>query len=174
MTTKALVSEEEYLHTAFEGPEPDYLAGVLMERSMPNSWHSRTHRNLFQALLPQYESGRLFPHSELRLRVAPGRYRVADLCAFTSDPEDAIPEEPPCLVIEIVSPDDRHHELVEKLGEYEAAGVEFIYVADPVFRQLSRYSHRSLIAVDALELPVVGLRVSSAVIFAGARPNPHA
>jgi hypothetical protein len=39
MTTKTLMNREEYLRTSFEGPEPDYSDGELLERSEPDFFH---------------------------------------------------------------------------------------------------------------------------------------
>jgi Uma2 family endonuclease len=50
-----------------------------------------------------------------RNRVPPGRY----------------PSTPPLIAIEIVSPEDRHSDVLEKLSEYETWGVKHIWLVDP-------------------------------------------
>jgi hypothetical protein len=50
MTVKALISEEEYLRTPYENPAPDYVLGELVERSVPNNFHSEV-QNQIQTLL---------------------------------------------------------------------------------------------------------------------------
>ncbi len=166
MATTALISEQEYLRMSFEGPEPEFVDGVLVERGMPNTVHSRAHKRLFKALMRWDDAGTLFSYSEIRLRLAPGRFRVADLACFTTDPTAVIPEIAPYAVIEIVSPDDRYEEIMEKLADYERVGIAFILLADPPQRRLSLYRDESLISVSALEMPEFGVAIPIDTIFA--------
>ena len=46
MTANTLISKEEYLRTSFENPEPDYVDGELVARSMPNYLHRRIQARL--------------------------------------------------------------------------------------------------------------------------------
>lgn len=46
---------------------------------------------------------------------------------------------------------------MSKLADYDAAGVEFIFDADPPARRLSRYRHGDLLTVGALELGATAL-----------------
>jgi Uma2 family endonuclease len=165
MVVKALLSEDEYLRTGFDNPEPDYVDGVLVERSMPNNTHSRVIADIVIALGPLHKAGTLIVRPELRVRVAPRRYRVADLAYFTAPPTAEIPIAPPYAVVEVVSPDDRHDEIVAKLNDYERAGVQFIFLVDPPWRKLSRYVDGSLLAVSALEIPSHGVNLPLDAIF---------
>ena len=165
MATNTLISKEEYLHTSFANTEPDYVDGELVERSMPNKLHSRIQIRLADAFKPWEDRGKLFRFTEIRLRVAPERFRIADFAIFTSDQEELIPRDPPYAIVEIVSPDDRFEELMSKLADYEQAGVEFIFVADPPVRKLSRYSRGDLFTVAALELPAYDAVIPAGSIF---------
>ena len=165
MATITPISKEEYLRTSFEDPEPDYVDGELVARSMPNYLHSRIQARLSQALKPWEDLGQLFGAPEIRLRVAPKRFRVADFAVFTSEQDDLIPRDPPYAVVEIVSPDDRYEELMSKLADYEQAGVEFIFVADPPVRRLSRYSRGDLSTIAALDLPAYHAVIPVSSIF---------
>jgi len=159
------MAQEEYLRTSFEGTEPDYVDGELVERTMPNFFHSRVQVRLSDAFKSLEDRRQLFRSSEIRLRVGPGRFRVADFALFSSEQHEAIPETLPYAVIEIVSPDDRHEELMSKLGDYEQARVEFIFIADPPIRKLSRYVHGDLISVAALELAAYDVSIPLLKIF---------
>jgi Uma2 family endonuclease len=160
------MAQAEYLRTSFESPEPDYLEGELLERAVPNLFHSSVQINLSDAFQPWAERCRCFRAVELRLRVAPDRFRVADFAVFSSRPTQAIPEQAPLAVVEVVSPDDRHEDLLEKLDDYEAYGVEFIFVADPPKRKLSRYRHGDLLTVASLQLPEHDITIPLTAIFA--------
>ena len=164
MATKTLIPVEEYLRTGFEGPEPDFVEGELVERSAPNYFHSRTQVRLNDAFKPWQDRGELFRASEIRLRPAPESFRVADFALFLVEPQEAIPAIAPVAVVEIISPDDRYHELLAKLGEYESAGIEHIFVVDPPLRKLFRFLHGNLMAVDAMEFNV-GIRVPATSIY---------
>ena len=165
MATNTLISKEEYLHTSFADTEPDYVDGELVERSMPNFLHSRVQMRLGDAFKPWEDRGQLFRAAEIRLMVAPERFRVADFAVFASVQDDLIPRDPPYAVVEIVSPDDRYEELMSKLADYEQAGVEFIFVADPPVRKLSRFSRGDLSTVAVLELPAYHAVIPVSSIF---------
>ena len=165
MVTKTLMAQEEYLRTSFEGPEPDYVDGELVERTMPNFLHGRTQIRLSDAFKPWEDRNHLFRISEIRLRVAPHKFRVADFAVFASEQHNLIPEDSPYAVVEIVSPDDRYEDLMSKLADYEEAGVEFIFVADPPARKLSRYHHGDLFAAAALELAAYEVAIPLTQIF---------
>ncbi len=59
-------------------------------------------------------------------------------------PQESVPSTPPLLVIEILSKDDRYHNLMEKLEEYRVWGVPNIWVVDPLAKRLAVYSATSL------------------------------
>lgn len=46
----------------------------------------------------------------------------------------------PELIVEILSPDDRWHDVMDKLEEYFAIGVRMVWVADPKRQQIFVYS----------------------------------
>ena len=120
---------------------------------------------LGDAFRPLEERKELFRASEIRFPVSPDKFRVADFAVFSSKQNEPIPESTPYAVVEIVSPDDRHEELMSKLADYEAAGVGFIFVADPPLRKLSRYLNGDLLTVASLELPAFGVSIPAEKIF---------
>ena len=65
-------------------------------------------------------------------KVNPPRYRIPDVCVTVGKPEGTIITEPPFLCIEIVSPDDSLTEYREKIREYRAMGVPYIWIVDPI------------------------------------------
>jgi Uma2 family endonuclease len=99
------------------------------------------------------------------LRVSPDKFRLAGFGLFSSEQNEAIPEIAPYVVVEIVSPDDRYEEMMSKLADYEEAGVEYIFVADPPVQKLSCYRHGDLFAVALLELGGHGVKIPVSSIF---------
>ena len=84
---------------------------------------------------------------------------------FREKPAELVPSVPPFLIVEIVSREDRHTEIVEKFEEYRAWGVPHIGLADPWRRQLSVYGPEGLSAVKSFRIPELDLEVSAAGIF---------
>lgn len=137
----------------------------MVDRPLPTFPHSRVQVNLTDAFKEWQDRGELFRAIEIRLRIAENRFRIADFALFSSKLADPIPEQAPCAVIEIISPDDRFNDLMQKLADYEDAGVEFIHVADPPTWKLWRYRHGDLSSVPALELAAHQVSISLDSIF---------
>ena len=98
--------------------------------------------------------------------LGPSRFRIADLAVYAHTPPSAeIPPEVPHVVVDIVSPDDRHDELMVKLADYQAFGVPYIWLAGPALRSLSIYRDGSLTSVPELTLPEFGLALQPAEVF---------
>ena len=78
---------------------------------------------------------------EIRIRISPTRYRVADLAVWRDDNiGDRIPTVPPFLVIEILSPEDRIMRMQPKIAEYLSIGVEWIWLIDPIEKSAICYA----------------------------------
>lgn len=153
MATNSPVPVEEYLRLSFDGPDREYLDGEIVERSVGDRSHSSVQIRLIQ-LLEKYEmEAGLFAQSEIRMRVARARYRVADLAVFEGgEAEEEVPTSPPFITIEIVSRDDRHTEIIEKLDEYYRWGVRHVWLIDPRLRRLYTYGPSGLGEVEAFEV----------------------
>jgi Uma2 family endonuclease len=164
MATKAEITAEQYLHMTFEH-DAEFVRGEIVERSLPDYLHGKIAFLIAQALVPA-RSHRLYPCFEVRMRVAPEAYRIPDVAVFAgTEPKQAVPFSPPLLVIEILSKDDRHYDLMEKLEEYRAWGVGNIWVVDPHSKRLSFYTASGLQNVSALTLPGYSLELTPAALF---------
>jgi len=165
MGVKALISEEEYLQVTFDGPEPDFVNGEILERGMPNTFHSLATRKLCRLLAPIEDRTGLCALPEIRVRTADGKFRVIDLAVFLSVPKEAIPASVPLIAIEIVSPDDRLDDIFRKLMEYQNCGVAHIVLADPALRTLSIYRDGSLTSVETFVVPEFEISISVDDLF---------
>src|SRR5437879_2054602 len=57
-----------------------------------------------------------------------------------SQPDDArVIDALPVLAVEILSPSDKQEEILDKVADYLAAGVEAVWVLEPVFRTAAVY-----------------------------------
>lgn len=165
MATKAQITPEQYLHTSFEY-DAEYVRGEIVERSMPDNVHSLLQYLILMQIGRLAQSYPLFPRPELRLRLAADVYRIPDVTVFAGvAPKQPVPSEPPLLVIEIVSKDDRHHDVMEKLEEYRVWGVPNIWLVDPIAKRLSVYTELGLHNVSSLALPEYGFELTPTALF---------
>ncbi|MBV8820848.1 MAG: Uma2 family endonuclease [Acidobacteriaceae bacterium] len=163
-----LTSVDEYLKTSYR-PDMEFVDGVLVERGMPTIPHSR-----LQAILIRYFAQ--FEHSlgflalpEVRTQIAHrARYRVPDLMLCpTPVPQGRIVTTVPWVVIEIMSPDDRLPEQLERFRDYRGVGVTQIILLDPEKLIAFRFHEESLLRQDlnGLDLPTGQVPFDTNVIF---------
>ena len=153
MGGKVLLSPEQYLATYYER-EPEYVRGELKEKPVPDRLHARIQGLLIRLLGALESAHNVSAEPEVRCRVAPDVFRLPDVALFPLDMSfELLPTAPPLLVIEIVSKDERHVDLIEKLQDYETWGVPRIWVVNPWTRQLALWKDNALVTVDALTLP---------------------
>jgi len=165
MGAKAGVSIEEYLRTSYPGLDREYRDGELVERSLPDYLHSRTQILLgvfFEALRRLHS---VYACSELRLRVRQGLFLIPDICVFwPSEPAAGVPETPPLIVIEILSPDDRLSDVRDKLETFKNWGVRYVWLVDPHSRRMYT-CEAGLPEVAMLQIPELGVQISPSDIF---------
>lgn len=140
MRTGTLISVDEYLHTSYR-PDCEYLDGILLERNLGEHDHSR-----LQTLLAIYLGSRekqwgIHVVVEQRVQVKASRFRVPDVCAVKSDsPIEQIFTRPPFLCVEILSKDDRMSEMQERINDYLAFGVPYVWLLDPRIKRAYVYT----------------------------------
>src|SRR6266480_6688035 len=168
MVNKPFVTVEEYFHRSFDGPEPEYVDGEVIERHLGSVPHFKAQKRLLRFFDPLEESWSLFAYTEVTLPRSPRRYRVADIAVFIGDVPSGkkYPTDPPEIVIEIVSEDDRHVEILEKLADYHSWGAKHIWLVDPWTRKFFVYDASGLHEVPAFELPEYNAKISVAEFFA--------
>jgi Uma2 family endonuclease len=92
---------------------------------------------VFAELLARSRQRRFRAFVEQRVRVSDEpRYRIPEVCVKALPHEKTPVLVRPDLVIEIVSPEDKPIEILEKIADYRAAGIPHIWVADPYERTL--------------------------------------
>src|SRR6266567_2907745 len=131
MVPTTLVSVEEYLSTDYS-PDCDYVDGVLEDRNVGQQKHAIAQTLIAGFLLRLRQALGALVVVEQRIRVSPTRYRVPDVCVVLgADPNEAVITTPPFLCVEVVSPDDRMSRMNEKIKDYLAMGVRYVWVIDP-------------------------------------------
>lgn len=167
MASPTLVSVEEYLHTVYR-PDCDYVDGEIVERNMGEYKHS-----LLQIIHGSYfhQLSRRLPirvATELRMRVRPTRFRIPDIMVMLKTQRvERVPDTPPFLCIEILSPEDRMFRILERIHEYLAFGVPHVWVIDPETRTAYQYTSEEGREVrDQLTTASPEITVSLADLFA--------
>jgi Uma2 family endonuclease len=164
---RSQIGVEEYLDLAFDDrPEPDYVDGEVLERALPTPIHSQIQALLIMMFAPLMSRFRLVLLPELRVRVDPRRFRVVDLAVYRdSRPEGRYAATPAFVAIEIVSPDDRHSELTERLEDYRRWGVPHVWLVDPQLKRVYEYTEAGLLQFPALRLPEFDFEISTQELF---------
>lgn len=154
---EGLITAEELAHLPDLGP-CELVHGRIVPLSPAQPLHGY-YEGTIGVPLANYAraSGRgraLFGEVGIRTRRGPDTVRGADF-AFISherwarrNPKGFL-DVPPELVVEILSPDDRRGEVMEKLEEYLAMGVDLVWIVDPEHRYVLAY--RSQLDVERFD-----------------------
>src|SRR5664279_1758621 len=137
MATGSLVSVREYLSTSYR-PDRDYVDGVVLERKLGEYDHARLQTEIAFYYRSRREQWGLWAVVELRVQVSTTRFRIPDVCLTVGEPPDQILRTPPFICIEVLSPDDRLAEMRQRVEDYLAFGVPYVWILDPATRQAWR------------------------------------
>lgn len=129
--TTSYVPLEVYLKSKYE-PDAEYVDGTIEERPMGELDHSEWQGAIlawFRAHTAEWNARGL---AELRVQVAPTRFRIPDVTILDRDQSrEQIITRAPLAVFEILSPEDTIQRSLRKLADYEAMGIEQIWLIDP-------------------------------------------
>lgn len=141
-----LVSVEEYLRTSYPDGDCEYVDGEIVERNVGEIEHSDLQSRIVFYLLSHYRQ--FWAAVALRVQVKPTRIRVPDIVLVAGPrPAGKIITAPPHLVVEVLSPDDRAGAVQEKIDDYLAFGIPYVWVVNP--RTGRGYVHTSEAAREA-------------------------
>ena len=149
---------------SFPGLDKEYRDGELVERSLPTYSHSKTQFLLLMFFGALSKANPLHPCPELRLKLRTGLYLIPDVAVFHGAKPAEVPEDPPLVAIEILSPEDRLGAVAEKLDEYRAWGVTHTWVVDPVAKRFCDYDGR-MNEVGTLRIPQLGIELEPTAVF---------
>jgi Uma2 family endonuclease len=134
-TTQLTITTDEYLRTSYR-PDCDYVDGEVQQRNLGEKDHAEVQIALSHWLRSHDKEWNTRSYMELRMQVAPTRFRVADACIFSRDEViEQVPTRPPLVVIEIISPEDRVSRYEERIDDYRNMGVRNIWIIDPKTRR---------------------------------------
>ena len=171
MPTGRAVTLSEYLATSYR-PDCEYVDGELLERNVGEWDHSRLQSLVSCYLCEREKQWRILVAIAPRIRVAATRFRVPDISVLTGPPPDGgIIVEPPFLCIEILSPSDRMMEMQERIDDYLAFGVRYVWLLHPRTRRAFVYSLDSV--RDLAHMAITDWAKFIGLHLRGDPANPH-
>jgi Uma2 family endonuclease len=133
-TMTSAVPVEEYLATSYPDGDREYLDGQVVERNMGEFRHASVQSLILTWLFNHYSQ--FWAVVECRFQITRSRYRIPDVClGIGPRPESGPLLDPPFLVVEVLSPDDRFIDLQEKVDDYLNAGVQYVWVVNPITKR---------------------------------------
>jgi Uma2 family endonuclease len=98
----------------------------------------------------------------VRVQVKKTRFRIPDVTVVAgAKPTEPIIRKPPVIAIEVLSPDDRAGDLEDKIADYLAFGVPYVWVINPESRRAhvhtqdgSREVKDGLLRAESIEVEV--------------------
>ncbi len=147
-TIRRDATEEDLRRSPDDGNKRELVDGAI--RVSPVGFqHGHLSGNVLMLLKAHVKQHRLgyVVDSSTGFRLPGGNVRLPDVAfvAVGRFPDERMPEgfsdAPPDLAVEVLSPDDRVREVLDKIGEYLQAGVRLVWVIDP--RQRAAVVYRS-------------------------------
>ena len=132
-----MVTIHEYMRTSYR-PDCDYVNGVVLERNVGEYNHSRLMGEILFYYCSRKPQRGLWPFVSLRTRVSATRVRVPDVCVVLGRPTEQVLQTPPLICIEILSSDERLPDMQDRVADYLAFGVPYVWILDPATRQAWR------------------------------------
>ena len=171
MRTGELISVREYLSTDYE-PDCDYVDGFLLERNVGEKDHGKAQKAIILVFEAHREEWGVEVFQEQRVQVSPTRFRVPDICVVTApEPDEQIFTRPPLICIEVLSPEDRLAAMQQKVQDYIAMGVPYVWIVDPFNFKAYRCTSAGLYEVAELRVENSPIVVPLSVIFARIAPR---
>lgn len=130
MPTGTLISVEQYLATSYR-PDCDYVDGRIEERNLGEWDHSKLQAAITAYFYQRRKTWGISVAPEQRVQVSPTRFRIPAVCVVLGEPDGQIFRQPPFICIEILSKDDRMTEMQQRINDYLAMGVPYVWVLDP-------------------------------------------
>ncbi|MGC9946260.1 MAG: Uma2 family endonuclease [Bryobacteraceae bacterium] len=129
-----LVAVEEYLSTSYADGDREYVDGQVVERNVGEIEHASLQSRIYLYLAVHYPE--FWSAVEVRVQVKAERFRVPDVTLVAGpQPAGRIVVEPPHLSVEVLSPDDRAGDVQEKIDDYLAFGIPYVWVVNPRTRR---------------------------------------
>jgi Uma2 family endonuclease len=135
MATAARITLEQYLHTSYD-PDAEFVHGEVEERNLGEYDHSVVQREILLWLHLHDKEWKTRTIQEQRTRLSSGNVRIPDVSVWPRETKvQPVFNAPQLIAIEVLSPEDRHSRVQEKIEDYRQFGVPHIWIVDPVKRR---------------------------------------
>jgi len=168
MATAVHIPVSEYLATNYR-PDCDYVDGEVRERNLGTRPHAALQGILAAIFHANRKSWGIVSLPEQRVQIARTRFRIPDICVLSAtDRADPVVHIAPMICIEVLSPDDTLSDMQERAEDYDAMGVGYIWIFDPVRHRVWRATSSGLQKESEHELSVEGtsIHISLDEVFA--------
>jgi Uma2 family endonuclease len=134
MATSTRIPIEQYLTTSYE-PDAEFVYGEVEERNVGEYDHSTVQREILVWFHRHAKEWQIRPIQEQRTRLNSDVVRVPDVSIWArSVPIEPVFTHPQLIVVEVLSPEDRHARVQQKIEDYRRFGVANIWIVDPAKR----------------------------------------
>ena len=131
MATATHIPLDVYLRSSYE-PDAEYVDGDIEERNVGEYDHNAVQKAVLIWFYLHEKEWHIRVIQEQRTRVAPSRVRLPDVSVFSRDlPIEQVFTRPQLIAVEVLSPEDRHSKIDEKIQDYIKFGVQNVWVIDP-------------------------------------------
>ena len=134
MATATRITIEQYLKTPYE-PDAEFVNGEVEERNVGEYDHNVVQWAILDWFRRRDKSWKTRTIQEQRTRLSSGNVRIPDVSVWSRDvPVERVFSHPQLIAIEVLSPEDRHSKVQEKIEDYRQFAVANIWIIDPVKR----------------------------------------
>jgi Uma2 family endonuclease len=141
MSSPAFLTAEELLHLNLPNKRTELVRGVLTVREPAGYQHGDVAMRLGAAIHAHVEAHRLgrvlAAETGFTLARKPDTVRAPDVAFISNErlpdpPPRGFAELAPDLAVEVLSPDDRAGDVLEKVADWLKAGTRLVWVVDPI------------------------------------------
>jgi len=139
------ITLDEFCDLVDEDDDVELIDGVILEKMATQDPHEDLFRFLFSTLVIYTEKYNLgfIRGSRTLVPITTYKGRLPDILFVSKERENIIEEkrliDAPDLVIEILSPNDRPSEIMQRLSNYEQIGVKEFWIIDQPHKQVRAY-----------------------------------
>src|SRR5271157_1859766 len=131
MATATHITLEQYLKTTYE-PDADYIDGEIEERNVGEYDHNAVQKAILFWFTRHEKEWRIRSIQEQRTRLSSTRVRIPDVSVFSRDlPIEQVFTHPQLIAVEVLSHENRHSKMQQRIEDYITFQVPNIWVVDP-------------------------------------------
>ncbi len=135
MATTTRITLDQYLRTAYE-PDAEFVNGEVEERNVGEYDHNVVQREILFWFHRHDKEWNTRTIQGQRTRLDSGIVRIPDVSVWARGvPVQPVFNQPQLIAIEVLSPEDRHAKMQQRIEDYRRFGVKHIWIVDPVKRQ---------------------------------------